>query len=131
MMNPDPVSLARRAAWRAFHGTEGDSDDARLHAALGTFTEALHQAGLLILPDHQPTAEDVEDAARWLATASGHPRYTHPEGPGWQSLLGSETNVRHAFAAAQKTAGGDQDAVARLRAARDLLLRNTHPGTRR
>lgn len=97
-------------------------DDLALIAIVDTARE--HDAA-------RPSPSDTElaDTARFLADASGSPRYG-TEGLGWSALLGSEANIEHATRAALARLGGAFSPVdiERLNAARALLLRHAAGG---
>lgn len=113
------LEAARDVARQAFDDATGDPLDAALHA----YTEVLRNAEALRLPDEplpEPTDADRREAAQWLAGRSNHPRYG---GDLWESLLTSEANVEHAYAAAvAQRANCDGDVLAALRVSRDMLL---------
>ena len=71
-------------AIETFETTDGD-DRTRLLAAIEAYTIALRGAGLMGSTDTRRAAfEDAEAAARWLADAGRHPRYSGDE---WRTLL--------------------------------------------
>lgn len=106
------------AAYRDAHGNHA----ARLAMALEAHLAALATAGLLTeLPPGITGPPTIEDDARWLAAAGGHPRHSGEHG--WQRLLESEADIRMAcrHATSDLTAG---QGVSRdqVTARRDRLL---------
>lgn len=84
--------------------------------------DALIDEGLLHVEQAEPTAEDFDVLARWLADQSQHPRYVMIE-EGWRKLLESEQDVTVAYAAALKTVGTpSQEQNNQLGRARDTLV---------
>ena len=77
------IDAAVTVALDKFDTTNGD-DRARLLAALEAYTVALQTLG--VIPPQTPRYpfEDGEGAARWLANAADHPRYS---GDLWRTLL--------------------------------------------
>jgi hypothetical protein len=71
---------------------------------------ALRAHGALNAPDQDPTPEQLERDAKFLATASGFPRYT--EGDGWTYLRHYETDVRCAYLKATERLRPGQEAHA-------------------
>jgi hypothetical protein len=67
------------------------------------------------------TDEEALETARWLAEMGDHPRF-HPDGLGYQALVGQEGNIVFAHAQALRRQG--PSAAAELGVARDLLLRH-------
>lgn len=77
---------------------------------------ALREYGHLAPVGAQVTAQDLTEAAQWLASKSRHPRYS---GDGWERLLTSEVDVDMAAINAEKHLMRSE--VARFEAVREML----------
>lgn len=76
---------------------------------------ALIEHGHLAPPERPATEQDIDDAARWLADKSRHPRYVDVE-EGWRKLLESSADVELACACAARSASqSDVETIARVR----------------
>lgn len=125
----DQAELFQTAGWAAigaYRSTAGDHNT-RLRAVIAGHLRALAESGLLTAPPPGVDVPSVDDDARWLATQSGHPRFT--DGDGWRLLLTSEPDILMAYDAAvrrrpnQQTAAWGREATVRDR----LLWRASHP----
>lgn len=123
---------AHSAAWaaaRAADAGECGGWEPRVAAALAAFVRTARDAQLVVddTPGSPPDSDTLEDAARRLAAASGHPRYTDPSGLGWPALLEGAANVAHAHRqATSQPSAQDPHTAAQLRADRERLLRHIH-----
>lgn len=97
---------------------------ARLDTMAQRIVERLTGAGLLHAepePPREATQTDVDEAARWLAGQTRHPRYSGDDG--WRRVLESEVNIEHAYAAAVRAANPiTTQHSTNLAAAKALLL---------
>ena len=109
------------AATDAYTATPGDHQ-ARLAAVLAAHLRELAARGLLAR-DPPPGLETptVEDDARWLADAAGHPRFTDG---GWANLLAAEGDILMAYRCAMDRRPGGTASGRREADVRDRLLRN-------
>lgn len=94
----------------------------RLDAQAALVWDALVSSGVLTAqqPATEPTQDEVEEVAKYLARESRFVRYSDD---GWRMLLDSETDVRVAHAkASAATQGGSKEQSEALGRARDLLV---------
>ncbi|MFF4777503.1 hypothetical protein ACFY05_32070 [Microtetraspora fusca] len=99
----------------------------RLDTALWAFLKALTSAGYVNDPSRQPTPEELDQAAQWLAEVSRFPRYC--DGDGWRHLRQHPTDIEIAVNKALALAGpGEEDLLARLNLAKYLLIAHTTHG---
>jgi hypothetical protein len=99
LLQPVPCEKCEKVSCRCLFAKAG-----RLKNQSQMILAALTSEGLLHVEQAEPTAEDFEVLARWLADQSQHPRYVMIE-DGWSKLLESEHDVTVAYAAALKTIG--------------------------
>jgi hypothetical protein len=98
--------------------------------AAGDVVAALRDLGVQFAaephPDGDLTDDEEDTLARWLADASGHPRFS-PAGRGHHVLLSSEGDLTMATRLALDRHQGDPEMVAQTLAAKRYLLAHLRP----
>jgi len=117
LLKPVPCQKCHKPSCRCLFARAG-----RLEVQAGMIVDALAAAGLLHAESAEPTADEFDQLAQWLATQSQHPRYVQIH-EGWRKLLESEQDVSVAYAAALKTVGTPSaEQSNQLGRARDALV---------
>lgn len=119
-----PYHDAAHAAAGAYTAAAGSHTD-RLQAVLDTHLRELAVRGLLAGDPPSGPVPTLEEDARWLAGAAGHPRFT---GGLWRNLLASEPDILMAYRCATDRRPGQAAAFSREQVVRDRLLRHVAPG---
>jgi hypothetical protein len=122
---------ARELAKTAFTKTvlASDGREAALDAALDTYQAALAAAGYLTLPGRQPTPDELDRSAQWLAAQSCFPRYVATV-DGWRALRRDPRHVIVAYNKAVDQLGAGEDTLAAaLAAAKALLIQHACEGS--
>lgn len=125
-----PLSEAREAAHAAYLDatTLGANPEERVNAAFDAAILTLRAHGVLTAADPAPTEAQLEDDARFLAKASGFPRYT--AGDGWTYLRTYGSDIRCAYLKATENLRPGQEAYAmHLALAQQRLLENVQEST--
>lgn len=106
------MTEAREAAHAAYIDatTLGEHPLDRVNAVFDAVIASLRYHGVLPKDDPQPTTAHLDETARFLANASGFPRYT--DGDGWTYLRAYESDVRCAYRKATENLRPGQDGLA-------------------